>query len=92
MRDRGRPGDELALVFRKPVYLPEARTITVSKRGGAVPVDLAEVTQFAGRWRLANGELRELERNGDRVDVFEVTEARGGAHVRALRVRGCEAI
>ncbi len=70
-------GATIELAVAKPGYLAARRTLTV-ERENHVELRLAAVSQFVGRWRLANGELRELARNGDQVDVFKVSAVRGG--------------
>ncbi|HEY5944530.1 MAG TPA: serine/threonine-protein kinase [Kofleriaceae bacterium] len=74
-----KPGDALELVISKPGYLADTRTLTVEPNHSPLNITLAEITQFTGTWRLANGELRALERLGDQVDVYKVTAGHGGA-------------
>jgi tRNA A-37 threonylcarbamoyl transferase component Bud32 len=74
---RAAPGDLVALVLHKPGYLRATRELTADD-GAVVSVPLHEVREFVGTWRLANGELRELRRSGDRVEVFKRTAVHGG--------------
>ena len=81
---RGKTPKQLAIKAResvdvlvsKPGYLAEKRTVTATIPT-IVDVRLAEVTRFKGVWRLANGELRAFERNGDQVDVYKLEEVAG---------------
>jgi hypothetical protein len=71
-------GDTVELVFTKPGYLPVTKTWTVQPGANLVQVSLQEVVRFEGVWKLDSGELRELDRNGDQVDIYKVTAAHGG--------------
>jgi serine/threonine protein kinase len=79
MRLEARRGEALEIAISKPGYLPEQRALTVDQIAHVVDVRLQEVTRFVGTWRLPDGQLRELRRNGDQVDVFKRTEAHGGS-------------
>jgi serine/threonine protein kinase len=74
---RAAPGEVVSLVIQKPGYLRATRELTAGE-GAVVTVSLQEVREFVGIWRLMNGELRELRRNGDRVEVFKRTAVTGG--------------
>ncbi len=71
------PGDKLELSIRKPGFIPERRNIEVGPSNSAVSVDLVEVNQFRGVWKLPDGQLRAFERRGDQVDVFKLTSVTG---------------
>src|SRR5690606_34108119 len=71
-------GEPRQLMIVRPGYVPAQRTVTPAESTNAVSVALQEVTRFAGTWRLPDGQLRELRRSGDQVDVFKRTAAYGG--------------
>ncbi|MCX5746403.1 MAG: protein kinase, partial [Proteobacteria bacterium] len=71
-----RPGTRLTIVAKKPGYEPSTIEVTAPGMGAAetartIAVSLLPITGFEGVWRLENGELRELRRAGDRVDIFK---------------------
>jgi serine/threonine protein kinase len=78
MKIEGAQGESVELTFTKPGYLPETKTYKVQAGGNLVQANLHEVVRFEGVWKLGNGELRELDRNGDQVDVYKVTAGHGG--------------
>ena len=78
LRIEARSGDLVELAITKPGYLPATRSLTVGDGALVVEVSLQEVKEFVSTWKLANGELRELRRNGDQVDVFKRSEVHGG--------------
>jgi tRNA A-37 threonylcarbamoyl transferase component Bud32 len=71
-------GEAVEVTFTKPGYLPETKRHTVGAGANLVQASLQEVVRFEGVWKLGNGELRELDRNGDQVDVYKVSAAHGG--------------
>jgi tRNA A-37 threonylcarbamoyl transferase component Bud32 len=60
------------VTVRKAGYLEAHRSVTAS-----AAFELAPVTGFEGVWRLPQGELRALAREGDRVDVFKLDTVTG---------------
>src|SRR5690606_5652661 len=73
-----RSGHTVSVAITKPGYLPVKRTLTAGNGADAIHATLPEVTRFVGTWRLPDGQLRELRRAGDRVEVFKRTSAHGG--------------
>jgi tRNA A-37 threonylcarbamoyl transferase component Bud32 len=71
-------GQTVELLFTKPGYLPATKSYRVQAGANVVQANLQEVVRFEGVWKLGNGELRELDRNGDQVDVYKLTAAHGG--------------
>jgi tRNA A-37 threonylcarbamoyl transferase component Bud32 len=71
-------GETVELTFAKPGYLPETKRHTVQAGANLVQANLQEVVRFEGVWKLKSGELRELDRNGEQVDVYKVSAAHGG--------------
>ncbi len=70
-----RRGAVADVIVRKPGYLDARRT--VGNTGASAAFELQPVTGFEGVWRLPEGELRALAREGDRVDVFKLDTVAG---------------
>ncbi|MEJ7603991.1 MAG: serine/threonine-protein kinase, partial [Kofleriaceae bacterium] len=65
-----REGQPVALAIRKPGYLAVRHQLTPT-RDERVRIALQPVTGFEGVWTMPDGQLRELARNGDQVDVYK---------------------
>jgi serine/threonine-protein kinase len=65
-------GASADVTLRKAGYLEAHRSVTAS-----AAFELTPVTGFEGVWRLPQGELRALAREGDRVDVFKLDTVTG---------------
>jgi tRNA A-37 threonylcarbamoyl transferase component Bud32 len=65
------------LVVAKPGYLPSHRTFEAGTADTELAVNLGAVTRFEGVWKLPTGELRALERNGDRVAISKLKSVTG---------------
>ena len=72
-----RRGQTLALVARKPGYLPARRVVVAGDDAIAVALRLEPVSRFEGVWRLPDGQLRAFERADERVDVFKLDAVSG---------------
>ena len=72
-----KPGTSASIVVRAPGYGEVERTVTADANDKTETVELQPVTRFNGVWRMADGELRALAREGDRVDVFKVESVTG---------------
>jgi tRNA A-37 threonylcarbamoyl transferase component Bud32 len=65
-----RVGKPMAIAIRKPGYLTVRRELTPSVND-KIDVELQPLNAFDGVWVMPDGQLRELARNGDQVDVFK---------------------
>jgi serine/threonine-protein kinase len=70
-------GDTVDVVISKPGYLAEPRKLAVQDKDIKLAVQLVAVSGFQGKWSVGPGELRSFKRNGDRVDVYKLTEVSG---------------
>jgi len=66
-----RSGQKIALAIRKPGYLEIKRELTPARAAEDIQLELQPLSEFAGVWTLPDGQLRELARNGDHVDVYK---------------------
>ncbi len=73
-------GATIEIRVSKPGYGSMQKTIDM-KVDNRLVIDLKPIDRFNGTWRLANGELSKLERNGEVVDIYKVTAAHGGEPV-----------
>ena len=72
-----KPGTTTSIVVRAPGYGEVQRTLTADAGDKTETVELQPVSRFEGVWRLPDGELRALARQGERVDVFKVDAVTG---------------
>ena len=65
-----RAGKPIAIAIKKPGYLTVKRQLTPAAND-TIDLDLQPLNGFEGVWVMPDGQLRELARNGDAVDVYK---------------------